>query len=78
MHSNFVTPPDIVETVLIVDATDDQLAALTERVKTAGQPYNVYFYHTDSEYRDWFDRVALRADVIIYADKNDPLEYFNK
>lgn len=78
MHSNFITPPDYVETVLIIDATDNQLAALTETVKTADRPYNIYFYNNKLDNQTWFNRVASKADIVIYADKNDPMEYFNK
>ena len=45
MHSNFVTPPDYVETVLVIDASDEQVAELAATVKAGNKPYNVYFYH---------------------------------
>ena len=78
MHSNFVTPPDYVETVLVLNATDEQLSALTETVKTTGRPYNVYFYNDSMNELDWLDRIKTQADVILDAELNSPLEYFNK
>jgi len=78
MHSNFVTPPDYVETVLVVNATDEVIATLGEAVKTLGRPYNVYFYNDTMNNRDWFDLIRTKADVILDAELNSPLEYFNK
>ena len=43
MHSNFITAPDYIENILVINATDEQLATLTETVKTTGRPYNIYF-----------------------------------
>jgi hypothetical protein len=78
MHSNFITAPDYIENILVINATDEQLATLTETVKTTGRPYNIYFYNNNLADQAWFNRVASKADIVIYADKNDPMEYFNK
>ena len=78
MHSNFVTPPDYVETVLVLNANDEQLSALTEAVKVLGRPYNVYFYNDTMKEQDWLDRITTKADIILDAKIKDPLEYFNK
>jgi hypothetical protein len=78
MHSNFITPPDFVETVLIINATEDHIKTLSTTVKTIGKPYNVYFYNTDMNDPAWFERAKLKADVVLDADLKDPTEYFNK
>jgi len=78
MHSNFITPPDYVETVLVLNATDEQLSELTETVKITGRPYNVYFYNDSMNEPDWLDRIKTQADVILDAELKSPLEYFNK
>ena len=78
MHSNFITPPDFVETVLIVDSTQDQALACAEAIKTAGTSYNVYFYNEEMNDPVWFERVSTRADIVIDAKITNPLEYFNK
>ena len=78
MHSNFITPPDYVETILIVNATDDVMTELASFVKTSGRPYNVYFYNDSMNERDWFDLIKSKADVILDAETKNPLEYFNK
>ena len=78
MHSNFITPPDYVETVLVHNATQEQITALSSIVKLSNKPYNIYFYNDSMDVTDWLDRVTDIADVIIQADLTDPLEYFNK
>jgi hypothetical protein len=30
------------------------------------------------EQQQWFNNVASKADIIIYADKNDPIEFLTK
>jgi hypothetical protein len=78
MHSNFITPPDYVETVLVLNASDDVVITLGEAVKNTGRPYNIYFYRDDMNERDWLDLIKTKADVILDAKLNSPLEYFNK
>jgi hypothetical protein len=78
MHSNFVTPPDFVETVLIVNATEEQITELNSVVKTSNKPYNVYFYNEAMNNPRWLARVSNIASEIIEADKTNPTEYFNK
>ena len=78
MHSNFITPPDYVETILIINATQAVVDELSQVVKTSDHPYNVYFYNDAMNDMRWLARVSNIADEIIDADKNDPLEFFNK
>ena len=78
MHSNFITPPDYVETILVINASDDIIAKLGESVKVQGRPYNVYFYNDDMDNYDWLELVKTKADVILDAKLNPPLEFFNK
>jgi ornithine cyclodeaminase/alanine dehydrogenase-like protein (mu-crystallin family) len=67
MHSNFITPPDLVETVLIVNATKEQIAACAETCKNNNPVYNVYFYHTDMNDVHWLGEVVHRSDIILQA-----------
>jgi hypothetical protein len=78
MHSNFITPPDYITTVLVVDATEQQITELGNLIKAGDIPYNIYFYNQAMNEQEWFNRIANKADTIIYADKNNPLEYFDK
>ena len=78
MHSNFVTPPDFVETVLVLNATEEQISQLNSAVKASTKPYNVYFYNDAMNDLRWLARVTNIANQVIEADKNNPLEYFNK
>jgi hypothetical protein len=78
MHSNFITPPDLVETVLVLNATDEQVAELAAVLKAGNKPYNVYFYNDAMNDLRWLARVSNMANLTIEADKNNPTEYFNK
>lgn len=78
MHSNFITPPDMVETVLIMNATEEQITELNAVIKAGATPYNVYFYNEAMNDMRWLARISNRADAVIEADKTNPTEYFNK
>jgi hypothetical protein len=78
MHSNFITPPDYVETVLILNATEEQIKVLATLIEHRDQPYNVYFYREEMNQPEWFALVAPKADVVLDAKTTNPEEYFNK
>ena len=78
MHSNFITPPDYVETVLVIDASDEQVAELAATVKAGNKPYNVYFYHEAINDISWFHKISIKADTVLDAKINNPTEYFDK
>jgi hypothetical protein len=78
MHSNFVTPPDFVETVLIINATKEQIAELSAVIKSCSKPYNVYFYDETMNDLRWLARITNIASEVIEANKTNPTEYFNK
>jgi hypothetical protein len=65
MHSNFITPPDYVETVLIIGATDLETAQCAEVCKTANTSYDVYFYRPAMAQKEWLSRVYLKADIVL-------------
>lgn len=65
MHSNFITPPDLIETVLVVDASEEHILSLAEHVKVLGKPYNVYFYNTEMKDLNWLGKVINRADIVL-------------
>jgi hypothetical protein len=78
MHSNFVTPPDYIETVLILNAPEEQLRVLAEMIQQRDQVYNVYFYREEMNQPEWLALVAAKADVVLDAKITNPEEYFNK
>ncbi len=65
MHSNFITPPDLVETVLVINATEEQIKFCADACRDSGRVYNVYFYHTDMKDHAWLADVVQRSDVIL-------------
>ena len=79
MHSNFITPPDLVESVLIVDATEKEIMTCAEHVKNVGRPFNVYFYNSEMKDYDWLSKVVKRVDVVLKAQSSDaPLLNYTK
>ena len=67
MHHNFITPPDFIVTVLIVDADAADIAAVAEQCRNSEIPYNVYLYHTDMNDLDWLQQVMLQSNVVLLA-----------
>jgi len=65
MHSNFITPPDYVESVLIIGATEQEIQDCAAVVKDSTQPYNIYFYQDNMNQREWLNRVMFRVDHIL-------------
>lgn len=70
MHSNFITPPDIVRSILIVDATQEQAQALAEQIRGSEQPYNIYFYNVEMNNAEWLQAIILRADDILQSENS--------
>jgi len=77
-HSNFVTPPDFIETVLVLNATEEQIAACADVCYESGKIYNVYFYNREMNNTDWFFQVQAIADQVLDATSCDPASYFTK
>lgn len=75
--SNFVTAPDYIPTVLIQNATEEQLTLCMEACRTSGTVYNVYVQTADSS-EEWVWKIERIADAIIDAQNSDPAEFFNK
>jgi hypothetical protein len=71
MHSNFITPPDLVESILIIDATEEEILACAESCKATGKPYNVYFYNYTMKDYNWLSTVIKRVDYTLIAETSD-------
>jgi hypothetical protein len=71
MISNFVTPPDIIETILIIDALKEQVEACAETCRNSEKAYTVYFYQADMKDYNWLTRVVDRADVVLQHETSD-------
>lgn len=69
MYSNFITPPDIVESVLVINATEDQIAACAKACESNKRVYNVYFWHDAMTNADWFNQVANLSSTILMDSK---------
>jgi hypothetical protein len=65
MYSNFVTPPDIITDVLIVDATEEQIQACADACRVSESAYNVYFYNEQMAQLAWLEKVLGIADVVL-------------
>lgn len=65
MYSNFITPPDFIQTVLVIDASATEIQQLTEFLYSAEQPYNIYMYSKEMDNLDWLTEAVLRADTVL-------------
>jgi len=68
MHSNFITPPDYVKSVLVIGATEDEITECYEAVKSTNQPHNVYFYNAAMNDVNWLNQVMFRVDAILLQE----------
>jgi hypothetical protein len=71
IHTNFITPPDFIETILIIDATKEHIEELANYVRGGDTPYNVYFYNADMNDLNWFVKAIQRADTILMAEGSE-------
>jgi hypothetical protein len=71
MHSNFVTPPDLIESILIIDASQEQIEACAVQCENAEIPYNVYFYNADMKDYDWLTQVVERVDTTLLQENSE-------
>jgi hypothetical protein len=71
MHSNFITPPDLIETILIINATDTEILACQQACAEADRAYDVYVYAENLNNTHWFGRVYQRADTILVGPTTD-------
>lgn len=69
VYTNFITPPDSVtndnHTVVLIDATDEQLNHLAEYCRTASTSYNVYIYNNGMNDINWLNLALDAADAFI-------------
>ena len=69
VYTNFITPPDFVtndnHTVVVIDATDQQLDQLAEFCRTANVSYNVYIYCNGMNETDWLNTALSEADAFV-------------
>ena len=75
-YSNIVTPPDLVSeskhTVLVIDATNDEVNALGRYLKESSQPFNVYLYNQAMDDLEWMALVGDRAHaIVIHSIENE-------
>jgi hypothetical protein len=74
MYSNFITPPDIVESVLVVNATEEQIKECADACEKSENTYNVYFYHELMKDPEWLGQVCQRVDTILINRGEDNTE----
>ncbi len=69
VYTNFITPPDFVandnHTVVLIDATEQQVNQLAEFCRTAINSYNVYVYRNGMNDIDWLKSAMTQADAFI-------------
>lgn len=78
MHSNFITPPDEIQSILILNATEEQIKECADACRNNGTAYNVYFYNDEMDQDEWLSKIRSKIDVTIDANISNPTDYFNK
>jgi len=74
MHCNFITPPDLIENILIIDATEKQISECADECRTIDTAYDVYFYHAGMDNTEWLSKVLVKADTILqHQDSTVPI-----
>jgi hypothetical protein len=70
MYSNFISPPDTVENLLVVNANQEQLIELANKIAKQEKLYNVYVYNTEMNNLSWvFDHVPKMDRALINRDR---------
>jgi hypothetical protein len=75
--TNFITAPDYVPTVLIYKPSEQQIQDCMTACNASGKIFNVYI-ETDTSDEEWLFKIERIADVIIDAQNEDPVAFFNK
>lgn len=78
MYSNFITPPDEIQSILIRNATKEQVKECADACRNNGTAYNVYFYNDEIDQHDWLRKIMPKIDVTIDANIFNPADYLNK
>jgi hypothetical protein len=80
MHSNFLTPPDYVKSVLIINATEEQLQDVANAVQGGDVQYNIYLHDDRMEdTHDWLRKIIDIADAILIKEESElPNTYYTK
>jgi len=66
--SNFITPPDYIETVLIIGAENHEIIACADACQVSGRAYNVYVYDESMKDKEWLNTVMFKVDTILLQE----------
>jgi hypothetical protein len=79
MHSNLVTPPDIVandlSSVLLVDPDQSDLDAVVRFCQYADQVYNVYVYTPNMDNITWLQQAVDACDNVIVNSRSNNFKH---
>lgn len=67
-NSNFITPPDYVEAVLIIGASENEITACANACRESNKVYNVYIYNKEMNKPEWLNRIMFHVDVILLQE----------
>ena len=72
-NSRFVTYPSTVETnsnhrVVLIDATEQELAQLERFLQTSEENFDVYIYPSENYDLEWLNYVSTDAELILIND----------
>lgn len=75
MHSNLVTPPDIVNnglhSVTLVDPSQADVDAVIRLCQVSDQVFNIYVYTPNMHDRDWLNKAVDASDAVLVNIQSD-------
>lgn len=78
MHSNLITPPDIVNnglhSVLLVDPDQSDLDSVIQFCQYATETYNVYAYTPNMDNINWLQQAVSVCDAVIVNSRLNQFE----
>ena len=77
MPSKLITPPDFIESgnnILIVDASEFELATLILWLKTVNLDLNLYLYRTDMSNVNWLYNILTNVQTVLLYTQEHSLD----
>jgi hypothetical protein len=74
MYSNFITPPDLVHSILIIDANKEQIEACARYCADCASAYNIYLYNAEMNDLNWLAQVVDQVSAtLMHEDSAVPI-----
>jgi hypothetical protein len=71
MLSNFITPPDTIPTIVLIDASTDQIQEVAKLCQGSKYCYNVYLYNHAMNNLNWLTDAVRKADAVLQEESSE-------